>query len=204
MLDLSDPLDPQLLRRVAIDTTVGTPNSAAVHPQHDYFLVVVGTAGVQGLVAAYRLSDGLFLDSTPVGIQPDSIAIAPNGQYAVVANEAEGAGVGDNGGPGSLSIVDLRGVNGVTPTELLVTQVALPSLAGLAGLSSGRTDDLARLSVDNSPNTLEPESVAFSANSRFAYVTASGEQRRRPAGSADGSTDRLWAWADNAPGRSDG
>jgi hypothetical protein len=25
--------------------------------------------------------------------------------------------------------------------------------------------------VDNTPNTLEPETVAFSENSRFAYVT---------------------------------
>src|SRR4029453_5078454 len=107
----------------------------------------------------------------PVGIQPDSIAIAPNGQYAVVANEAEGFGVGNDGGPGSLTLVDLKGFNGVTPAPLAVASIPLPSLAGLAGFSSGRTDDIARLPVDNTPNTLEPESVAFSENSRFAYVT---------------------------------
>jgi hypothetical protein len=171
VLDLSNPLQPQLLRRVAINTAVGTPNSVAVHPHVDYFLVVVGTAGVTGAVAAYRLSDGAFLDSASVGIQPDSIAIAPNGRYAVVANEAEGVGVGLNGGPGSLSIVDLTAFNGVTPGELSVTNIALPSLAGQPGFSTGRTDDIARLSVDNTPNTLEPESVAFSRDSRFAYVT---------------------------------
>jgi uncharacterized protein len=171
LLDLSNPVVPKFLRRVPIDTTAGTPNSAAIHPQYDYFLVVVGRAGQPGVVAAHRLSDGLLLDSAAVGIQPDSIAIAPNGQYAVIANEAEGVAVGNNGWPGSLSIVDLRGVNGIIPTELQVTNLALPSLAGLAGFSTGRTDDIARLAIDNTPNTIEPESVAFSDDSRFAYVT---------------------------------
>ena len=77
VLDLSNPLQPQRLYRLEIDTAAGTPNSVAIHPHHDYFLVVVGTAGVTGVVAAYRLSDGAFLASAAAGIQPDSIAIAP-------------------------------------------------------------------------------------------------------------------------------
>ena len=171
VLDLSDPTDPHLLRRVMVDTTAGSPNSAAVHPQDDFFLVVTGRAGAVGAVAAYRLSDGAFLASAAVGIQPDSIAIAPSGQYAVIANEAEAPGPGQNGGSGSLSIVDLQGFNVVRPRPLLVTSVPLTTLSGIAGLSSGRTDDLAQLPVDNTPGTIEPESVAFSHNSRFAYVT---------------------------------
>jgi len=170
ILDLSNPVAPQLLRRVAIDTSVGTPNSVAIHQQHDYFLVALGRAGALGEVAAFRL-DGTFLDSAPVGIQPDSIAIAPNGQYAVVANEAESGGIGLDGGPGSISIVDLTGFNGVSSNELVVTTLALPSLAGFSGVSTGRTDDIGRLPITNAPSTLEPESVAFSHNSRFAYVT---------------------------------
>ncbi len=171
VLDLSNPFQPRLLYRLEVDTAAGTPNSVAVHPHHDYFLVVIGTAGVTGVVAAYRLSDGAFLASAVVGIQPDSIAIAPNGQYAVIANEAEGVGLGQHGGPGSISIVTLTGFNGVRPAELPVETIALPSQAGTLGFSAGRTDDLARLPVDNTPDTLEPESVAFSHDSRFAYVT---------------------------------
>src|SRR5262245_28061596 len=98
VLDLSDPASPQLLNRVIVDTTAGTPNSAAIHPQHDYFLVVTGRAGATGTVAAYTLPSGEPLGSAPAGIQPDSIAIAPNGQYAVIANEAESPGIGQNGG----------------------------------------------------------------------------------------------------------
>jgi hypothetical protein len=171
VLDLSDPLDPQLIRRVTIDTTTGSPNSVAIHPQHDFFLVVTGKAGAIGAVAAHRLSDGALLASEAVGIQPDSIAISPNGQYAVIANEAEGKGVNDNGGPGSISIVDLSGFNGVVSRPLVVRTIPLSSLAGLPGASTGRTDDLARLPIDNTPGTLEPENVAFSKDSRFAYVT---------------------------------
>jgi uncharacterized protein len=171
VLDLSNPFQPRLRYRLEIDTAAGTPNSVAVHPHHDYFLVVIGTAGVTGVVAAYRLSDGAFLASAVVGIQPDSIAIAPNGQHAVIANEAEGVGLGQHGGPGSISIVNLTGFNGVRPAELSVETLALPSQTGTLGFSAGRTDDLARLPVDNTPDTLEPESVAFSHDSRFAYVT---------------------------------
>ena len=171
VIDLSDPVHPVLLRRVAVDTTTGTPNSAAVHPHHDFFLVVIGRSGATGSVAAYRLSDGAFLGSASVGIQPDSIAIAPNGQFAVIANEAEATDIGQNGGPGSLSIVDLTGFTGVEPNELPVTNIPLPSAAGVPGFSTQRTDDIARLPIDNQPGTLEPETVTFSTDSRFAYVT---------------------------------
>lgn len=171
VLDLSDPTNPQLRLRVPINTGTGAPNSVAVHPHHDYFLVVTGQAGSVGTVAAYRLSDGVLLDSAPTGIQPDSVAISPNGRYAVVANEAESPGIGLNGGEGSLTLVDLAGIKGSGLGQLRVTQIALPSFAGVPGFSTGHTDDIGRIAIDNSPATLEPESVAFSANSRFAYVT---------------------------------
>jgi hypothetical protein len=86
VIDLSDPLNPDLLLIVPINIATGVPNSVAVHPHHDYFLVAVGTAGVVGTDAAYRLSDGALLDTVAVGVQPDAVAISRNGQYAVVAN----------------------------------------------------------------------------------------------------------------------
>jgi hypothetical protein len=171
VLDLSNPAHPTRLRRVFVDTTAGTPNSAAIHPQHDYFLVVTGRAGSTGAVSAYRLSDGALLDSAPVGLQPDSIAISRNGQFAVVANEAEAVEQGNNGGSGSLTLVDLQGFNGVGQNELAVTQIPIPALGNIPGISTGRTDDIGRLAVDNLPGTIEPESVTFSHNSRFAYIT---------------------------------
>ena len=55
--------------------------------------------------------------------------------------------------------------------RLVVRQLALPALVGLPGVSAGRTDDLAVLPIDNLPETIEPENIAFSPDSRFAYVT---------------------------------
>ena len=171
VLDLSDPKTPTLRHRVSIDPSFGTPNSVAVHPFLDYFLVVSGSAGSSGTVSAYRVSDGAFLTSASVGIQPDSIAIAPNGEHAVVANEAEGTGVAGNGGNGTLSIVELEGFDPSAPAALTVIAVPIPSLAGTPGISSGRTDDIARLTIDNTPATIEPETVAYTRNSRYAFVT---------------------------------
>jgi DNA-binding beta-propeller fold protein YncE len=171
VLDLDDLTAPALARRVPIDPAFGTPNSVALHPFLDYFLVLSGSAGNTGTVSAFRISDGTFLASASVGIQPDSIAIAPNGEHAVVANEAEGVDEGDDGGAGSLSIVDLAGFDPAAPSTLTVVPVAIPALTGIAGVSTGRTDDIARLPIDNTPATIEPESVAYTRNSRFAYVT---------------------------------
>ena len=169
LLDLSDPAVPVLIRRIAVDTSAGTPNSVALHPEEDYLLVVTGRAGVQGAILAYAL-DGTLLATATAGIQPDSVAIGPGGRHAVVANEAEGVGPGDAGGPGSITIVDLEDFE-VEHPALRVRQVALPSAVGFPGFSTGRTDDLARLPIDNSPDTLEPESIAFAPSGRYAYVT---------------------------------
>lgn len=170
VLDARDPASISLLRRIDV-SAYGTPNSVSIHPSKDYLLVAHGTAGAIGNVSAWRLSDGAFLAAASAGIQPDSIKISPDGDHAVVANEAEGVAVGNDGGAGSLTVVDLDDFNPRRPRPLEVTQVTLPSAAGLPGFSANRKDDLARLSITNEPNTLEPESVAFDKRSRYAFIT---------------------------------
>jgi DNA-binding beta-propeller fold protein YncE len=132
---------------------------------------VSSTNPINGKVLAYRLSTGAFITEALVGIQPDAIGISPDGNYAVVANEAEAPAQNDNGGPGSISIIDLSGFDPDAPTPLNVITLSLPSQTSTLGFSSGRYDDIGRLLIDNSPNTLEPESVAFSADSQFAFVS---------------------------------
>ncbi|BCX04854.1 MAG: hypothetical protein KatS3mg053_2792 [Candidatus Roseilinea sp.] len=175
ILDVSDPLDVKLIQRVKVPELAGL-NSVAIHPTKDYFLAVAGTAKpaaapANGKVLAFRLSDGALIAQADVGIQPDAVAISPDGNFAVVANEAEAPATNDNGGPGSLSVIALSGFDPGAPTPLNVTQIALPSQAGAPGFSVGRFDDIGRLPVDNTPATLEPESVAFSADSQFAFIT---------------------------------
>lgn len=170
VLDVSNPSLITQLRRIDV-SAYGTPNSVTIHPSRDYLLVAHGTAGSVGRVSAWRISDGAFLAVADAGIQPDSIKISPDGDYAVVANEAEGVAVGNDGGAGSLTVVDLDDFNPRRPCALQVTQVSLPSAAGVAGFSTARKDDLARLDITNEPATLEPESVTFDKQSRYAFVT---------------------------------
>jgi hypothetical protein len=170
VLDVSNPSLITQLRRIDV-SAYGTPNSVTIHPSKDYLLVAHGTAGSVGKVSAWRISDGAFLAVADAGIQPDSIKISPDGDYAVVANEAEGVGVGNDGGAGSLTVVDLDDFNPRRPRALQVAQVSLPSAAGVAGFSTARKDDLARLDITNEPATLEPESVTFDKQSRYAFVT---------------------------------
>lgn len=176
LLNLSDILAPTLRQRIGPTTQLAGLNSLAIHPTKDLILAVAGSAAplaspVHGRVLAYRLSTGAFITEALAGIQPDAIGISPDGAYAVVANEAEAPDVNDNGGPGSISIVDLTGFDPDAPGALNVITLPLPSQAGAPGFSVGRYDDIGRLLIDNTPGTLEPESVAFSADAQFAFVS---------------------------------
>ena len=176
LLDLSDILSPTLRQRVGPSAQLNGLNSLAIHPSKDLVLAAGGPAvsstnPIHGKVLAYRLSTGAFITEALVGIQPDSVAISPDGNYAVIANEAEAPSTGDNGGPGSISIVDLSSFDPDAPTPLNVITLSLPSQASTPGFSVGRYDDAGRLLIDNTPDTLEPESVAFSADSQFAFVS---------------------------------
>ncbi|MDW8293452.1 MAG: ExeM/NucH family extracellular endonuclease [Anaerolineae bacterium] len=176
LLNLSDILAPQLRMRIGPTAVLSGLNAVAIHPTKDLVLAVAGGAlpaslPGNGKVVAFRLSTGAFITEALVGRQPDSIEISPDGQWAVVANEAEAPGQGDHGGPGSISLIDLTAFDPNAPTPLNVITLSLPSQAGAPGFSVGRYDDIGRLLIDNTPDTLEPEGVAFSADSRFAFVT---------------------------------
>lgn len=168
VLDVSRPESMLLLRRIDV-SLFGTPNSVAVHPSKDLLLVAHGTAGAVGTVSAWRISDGQFRASSPVGIQPDSVKISPNGRWAVVANEAESVSITDNGGDGSVSVIDLSGFTANGKMRMSNVLVDLPSAAGVAGFSVNRTDDIGRFPITNEPGTLEPESIAFDHD--VAYIT---------------------------------
>jgi DNA-binding beta-propeller fold protein YncE len=139
LLDLGDILSPTLIQRVGPSAMLSDLNSLAIHPTKDLLLAVAGKAvsstnPINGKVLAYRLSTGAFITEALVGIQPDAIGISPDGNYAVVANEAEAPDQNDNGGPGSISIIDLSGFDPDTPTPLNVITLSLPSQAGTPGL----------------------------------------------------------------------
>jgi DNA-binding beta-propeller fold protein YncE len=131
------------------------PSSVAVHPTGRYAIVTIREGGAPantadekpGLAVFVSISaEGtLSLVTDPVltlGVRPESIDIARNGEFAIVANEGSNAIAGS----GSVSILDLDAAG--TPTGT-VAQNLTP--------------------VDETPP--DPESVAISPNNQRAFVT---------------------------------
>lgn len=131
------------------------PSSVAMHPTGRYALITIreggspaNTADEQpGLAVFVSVStDGqLSLVTDPVltlGIRPESVDIAPNGEFAVVANE------GSNGIPnsGTVSIIDLDAAG--SPTGSVAANLIPPSATNP-----------------------DPESVAISPDGTRAFVT---------------------------------
>lgn len=88
----------------------GEPTSVAVHPTQPAALVTVPDADStrRGRVLFIDLrpdTRGRVLFSQAVGLHPDSVAVSPNGRWAVIANEGEGT----PDGPGSVTVLDLDG-----------------------------------------------------------------------------------------------
>jgi 6-phosphogluconolactonase (cycloisomerase 2 family) len=131
------------------------PSSVAMHPTGRYALITIREGGAPantadenpGLAVFVNVSsDGnLSLVTDPVltlGIRPESIDMASNGEFAVVANE------GSNGiaNSGSVSIIDLDPAG--APTGSVAQNLTPPSVTNP-----------------------DPESVAISPDNQRAYVT---------------------------------
>lgn len=107
---------------------------------------------VPGKVIAVSLPDLTVIGEVTVGIGPDSVDIAPNGQFAVVANEDEEDEANlPSPRAGSLSVLDLR--NGPANLEV-IEEVAIPP----AGIPVFPTDP-------------QPETVVIGPDSSYALAT---------------------------------
>ncbi|HEX6287601.1 MAG TPA: beta-propeller fold lactonase family protein [Herpetosiphonaceae bacterium] len=131
------------------------PTSVAVHPTGRFALITIREGGAPANTDTEAPGLGVFVNIGPngamslvtdpvltLGIHPESVDIAANGEFAVVANEGS-IGIASSG---SISIVDLD------PT-------------GNATGSVAKT-----LTVENAP-TPDPEAVAISPNNARAFVT---------------------------------
>jgi hypothetical protein len=137
----------------------GEPTSVAVHPRLPLALVTTldGRGRGRGAVQFIDLrpgAEGQRLGWVRVGFHPDSIAISPDGRWAVVADEGEG----DPDTPGTVSVLDLEGW---TMETGWVDDGEVPV----------HTLSLAHRSLETYPGDLEPEYVAIAPDSRWALVT---------------------------------
>jgi hypothetical protein len=151
-VDITDPRHPAALGVLAL---AGEPTSVAVRGGHA--LVAVNTSAdfidTSGELAVIDIASRTLVATLPLGGQPDSVAVSPDGRYAAVAIENErDEDLGDGAPPqlpaGWLAVVDLVGA----PTDWTQRQVELTGLA------------------ERFPEDPEPEYVAIN-NANIAVVS---------------------------------
>jgi DNA-binding beta-propeller fold protein YncE len=152
-----------------VDLGLGEATSVAGHPGGSFALVTVKDARKPNVLPGSLLAieeRGIAL-RVAVGPGPDSVAISPNGRFAVVACEAEEPDAEDCAAEsatedtaGSIHIVDLAHAPGRARVVAVITG---EQLHARLGPDAGRRAP--------SPRAVEPEFVAISPDSSLALVT---------------------------------
>jgi hypothetical protein len=171
VLDIADPALPGLLFSIDVEAdfpalAVGGINSVDVHDELVAIAVENDNKQANGWAVFYDIS-GNPLGSVAAGALPDSIAITPDGRYALVANEGEPNGDYSVDPEGSISVIDLRdGVAGATVRSAGFSAFNVP--AGSPAPNGVRAPRPRGASI---AQDLEPEFITVSRNSRTAWVT---------------------------------
>jgi hypothetical protein len=135
-----------------------------------------------GRIAIFDKTSGTILKTLDVGYHPDSVTITPDGTKLLIANEGEFVSTGDEASfarPGSVSVVNLAGVNSSNYTSTLgaLTNAAVSTYDFSAGnLGAGVTlDGLRNNRLDTltvkTPNAADVEPEYITASNTTAYVT---------------------------------
>jgi hypothetical protein len=135
-----------------------------------------------GRIAIFDKTSGSILKTLDVGYHPDSVTITPDGTKLLIANEGEFVSTSAETSfarPGSVSVVNLAGVNSSNYTSTLgaLTNAAVSTYDFSAGnLGSGvtlnglRNNRLDTLTVKTA-NAADVEPEYITANNTTAYVT---------------------------------
>ncbi|NKF50551.1 alkaline phosphatase [Shewanella sp. WXL01] len=157
-------------------TGLGSVNSVAVHG--DLMAMAIERADSagnskqgNGVIAFYRLSDSavpVFLKTVEAGALPDNVTFSPDGAYLLVANEGEPNDAYDVDPEGSVSII---AITDNTPADT-ATSVGFTEF----NVGSPRNSELSDKIKINGPGAsiaqdLEPEYVAVSQDSKYAFVS---------------------------------
>lgn len=166
VLDIQDPANPMLIGTIDAKALGASANSVAVHKGIVAVAIEADDRQAPGVVAFYDATDLSLLNSVSVGALPDMVAFTPNGRYVLVANEGEPNDDYTVDPEGSVSVIDLRfGVMHASVRTADFTKF------------NGREDELRAMGVRifgpgaSAAQDLEPEYIAVSGNSRFAWVS---------------------------------
>ena len=170
ILDLSDPSQPTLIKRV--DTSaLGSPNSVAVGRNVVAVAIEDENQQAPGKVAFYK-TNGDLINSVHVGALPDMITFSPDGRYVLTANEGQPSDDYKVDPEGSVSII--RVPNGVgNVAKLKDPDVRTASFTKYNGQEAALRAQGIRIYGPGSSaaQDFEPEYIGISEDSRTAYVT---------------------------------
>ena len=179
IVDLSESSTPVLVRRVDLSAYGASVTSVDARGRRLAAAVVADPPTDPGTVVVMDL-DGNLRDPVTVGALPDSVAFTPNGRTLVVANEGEpdGYGPGSIDPEGTISLINTAGNRAANGPDVRRLPPRPVRTVGFRAFNEGqaRHDELSpRVRVFGPGATvaedLEPEGIAFSRDSRFAYIT---------------------------------
>ncbi|NCU87877.1 MAG: alkaline phosphatase, partial [Actinobacteria bacterium] len=176
IVDISNLKKPKLIKAVSF-TASGATGIQSVAAKNGVVLVAAQMASktAPGRIFVMDINGKLrpgLADGITVGALPDSVTISPDGKYAIVANEGEPLNYCLTNGElpettdplGSISIINL---SSKTPTATTLDFKGYTERKNAITYAGGRIfGPNASLAQD-----IEPEYAAFSADSKFAYVT---------------------------------
>ena len=110
-LDISDPANPTKAYTISVNNQVtrGSANSVDVHDGTVAVAVEADAVDAKGAAVFYNASNGSFIDDVNVGVLPDKLTFAQNGQVVLTANEGEPSDDYTKDPKGTVSVIDLSG-----------------------------------------------------------------------------------------------
>jgi hypothetical protein len=186
MFDLSNPSSPSGIGAIDFSTTFGTSSdmlglsSVAINSAKGFgvaSLIPKANTTTLGKVGFFSLSTGTSLGTIDVGYHPDSVSFSPDGSKLIVVNEGEFLASSATNAPGSISVIDVSGINtgnlanltSLTPvtrdftSSNLAVGVSLSGIRnpnvtaiGTSGTFISSVPDFTQ-SANQNPNAIEPE-----------------------------------------------
>ena len=177
VVDLSDVTAPTITSTLDVAGDVETAVDAlsegdlgavnSVDVSGDYMAVAIEADTKQdtGYIAFYNV-DGTFVSAVAAGALPDKVGFSPDGKYAVVANEGEPNDDYSDDPAGTITVIDVSGG----------FDIATAATADFTDFNAGGSKELTgpvRISAkaESVAQDLEPEFIAFSADSTTAFAT---------------------------------
>ncbi len=162
VLDASDPKSLKLVKSLSMRAYGGGVNSVAA--KNGVVAVAVEAAPKQanGVVVLLDAASLQVVTQVPAGALPDSVIFSPDGRFVVSANEGEPNAAYTNDPEGSVTIIDLAG--GAANAKAVTAGFGAFSWEQLKGVKPGKKGQ-------SFAQDAEPEYIAYSPDSRTAYVT---------------------------------